>query len=79
MHCWPRYLFYLLVATLALGHMLAACGQRGPLYLAERASETGPASEAAPQPGPEATADAADEGLDALDDVPEVAPGPATN
>ena len=35
MHCWPRYLFILLIAVLGIGNMLTACGQKGPLYLPE--------------------------------------------
>ena len=35
MHCWPRYLFWLVIALLGTGQMLAACGQKGPLYLPE--------------------------------------------
>lgn len=39
MICWARYLFLALVAVLATGQMLAACGQKGPLYLPENAPE----------------------------------------
>lgn len=50
MICWARYLFLALVAVLATGHMLAACGQKGPLYLPEDAPEstTVPARSPAP-------------------------------
>jgi predicted small lipoprotein YifL len=33
MHCWARYLFWLVIAVLGIGNMLAACGQKGDLYL----------------------------------------------
>lgn len=48
MHCWARYIFLLVVASLALGQMLPACGQKGPLYL----PEPPPAAEAEPEPVP---------------------------
>jgi predicted small lipoprotein YifL len=35
MHCWARYLFIIVVAVLATGQMIAACGQKGDLYLPE--------------------------------------------
>ena len=35
MHCWARYLFVIVVAVLAAGQMIAACGQKGDLYLPE--------------------------------------------
>lgn len=66
MNCWARYLLYLVIAILALGQMLAACGQKGPLYLSD--TSQGGASQTAPIPGP----DRSDEGLEALDDVPVV-------
>ena len=31
--CWAQYLLWLVIAALALGSMLPACGQKGPLYL----------------------------------------------
>lgn len=72
MNCWARYLLYLVVSILALGQMLAACGQKGPLYLPEDASDG--ASQSAPSPTP----DTSDEGLEALDDVPTVPSEPAS-
>lgn len=72
MNCWARYLLYLIIATLALGQMLAACGQKGPLYLPDVANQG--TSQTAPTPGP----DTSDEGLEALDDVPAVPPEPAS-
>ena len=35
MHCWARYLFIAVVAVLGTGQMIAACGQKGDLYLPE--------------------------------------------
>ena len=40
MPCWPRTLLWLLIAFLGSLNLLAACGQKGPLYL--------PPTEAAP-------------------------------
>lgn len=75
-HCWARYLFLLMLVGLGLGEMLAACGQKGPLYLAEEpaagATQAAPAPAAAPRPLP----DDDGEGLEALEDVPEVSPSP---
>jgi len=36
MHCWARYLFIAVVLVLGIGQMIAACGQKGDLYLPER-------------------------------------------
>jgi predicted small lipoprotein YifL len=33
MHCWPRTLLWLVIATLGTLNLLSACGQKGPLYL----------------------------------------------
>ena len=33
MHCWARYLLIFVVSVLGVGHMIAACGQKGDLYL----------------------------------------------
>ncbi|WP_416274548.1 LPS translocon maturation chaperone LptM [Lamprobacter sp.] len=68
MHCWARYLLYLVITALALGHMLAACGQKGPLYLPDDAAQASSQSASTPGPG------TSDEGLEALEDVPVVAP-----
>lgn len=40
MHCWPRYLLWLVIATLGTSSMLTACGQKGPLYLPDPTVET---------------------------------------
>lgn len=40
MYCWARYLFLFVVAMLAFGHILAACGQKGPLSLPEPPTAT---------------------------------------
>jgi predicted small lipoprotein YifL len=77
MHCWARYLFLIIVAVLATGHMVAACGQKGPLYLPEQPQTDEPESESAPTPLP--GPDTSDEGLEALEDVPVVPPGPEVN
>ncbi|HPB74456.1 MAG TPA: lipoprotein, partial [Chromatiaceae bacterium] len=33
MLCWGRQLFIVIVIILGIGQMMAACGQKGPLYL----------------------------------------------
>lgn len=33
MRCYARPLLFAVIAALALGHVIAACGQKGPLYL----------------------------------------------
>ena len=33
MLCWGRQLFIVIVIILGIGKMMAACGQKGPLYL----------------------------------------------
>ena len=33
MLCWGRQLFIVIVIILGTGQMMAACGQKGPLYL----------------------------------------------
>jgi predicted small lipoprotein YifL len=53
MHCWARYLFILVVAVLGIGQMIAACGQKGDLYLPEPASSTNSAKEGTVQPAPQ--------------------------
>ncbi|MBK5941903.1 LPS translocon maturation chaperone LptM [Halochromatium roseum] len=68
MHCWARYLLYLIIAILALGQMVTACGQTGPLYLPDNDAEG--RGQSAAVTGPETS----HEGLDALDDVPVVLP-----
>lgn len=50
MHCWARYFFIAVVAVLGIGQMIAACGQKGDLYLPE------PQAKAA---APDATSDEA--------------------
>lgn len=35
MMCWARYLFIAVVTILGVGQMIAACGQKGDLYLAK--------------------------------------------
>ena len=35
MMCWARYLFIAVVTVLGVGQMIAACGQKGDLYLPE--------------------------------------------
>jgi predicted small lipoprotein YifL len=46
MHCWPRYLLIAVVSVLGVGEMIAACGQKGALYLPK--AETGKAQPNAP-------------------------------
>ena len=39
MHCWARYLLWLVIAVLGIGNMLSACGHKGDLYLPEQEQE----------------------------------------
>ena len=39
MHCWPRYLLWLVIAALGTSSMLTACGQKGDLYLPDKTIE----------------------------------------
>lgn len=40
MICWARYLFIGVVAVLGIGQMVAACGQKGDLYLPDPEQES---------------------------------------
>jgi predicted small lipoprotein YifL len=48
MHCWARYLFIAVVFVLGIGQMIAACGQKGDLYLPEPEPEPKAAEEPPP-------------------------------
>ncbi|WP_313957281.1 LPS translocon maturation chaperone LptM [Sedimenticola selenatireducens] len=39
MFCWSRYLLWLVILVLGTSSMLSACGQKGPLYLPDPATE----------------------------------------
>jgi len=74
MHCWARCLLILVVSVLGIGQMIAACGQKGDLYLAEPGKEarqktkTGAETEPAPATG---AVEASEEDADATaSDVP---------
>ncbi len=68
MHCWARYLFLAVVAALGTGQMLAACGQKGDLFLPRPEAQTA-APKPAAAPKPEAQPGGAGEGFDVLEDV----------
>jgi len=57
MHCWARYLFIAVVSVLGIGQMIAACGQKGDLYLPEPKSSQKAVTEAKAQPAPQTTTD----------------------
>ncbi|MGB5835321.1 MAG: lipoprotein [Thiohalocapsa sp.] len=71
MHCWARYFFFAVVTVLAIGQMMVACGQTGDLYLPEKG-----AADSVAQPVPVPPPEADGEGLEAIDDIPDAAPGP---
>jgi predicted small lipoprotein YifL len=71
MHCWARYLFYAVVTALAVGQMMVACGQTGPLYLPADEDRVDASAPAAPQP-PAAADDGPPE--EAIEDIPSTAP-----
>jgi predicted small lipoprotein YifL len=75
MHCWARYLFYAVVTALAVGQMMVACGQTGPLYLPEKQSAASPAAtKSQPPRSPPSQPDA--ESLEAIDDIPDTDAAP---
>ena len=39
MLCWARQLFILMVALLGISQMMAACGQKGPLFLPDEQAD----------------------------------------
>lgn len=40
MHCWARYLFWLVIVVLGVGNMVTACGHKGALYLSPPQEQT---------------------------------------
>jgi predicted small lipoprotein YifL len=82
MHCWARYLFLALVAALATGQMLAACGQKGDLYLVKDgapASKEQPTRQVRSKPvvEPDYAPQGDGESLDVYDAVPSATPDPS--
>ena len=57
MHCWARYLFIFVVSVLGIGQMIAACGQKGDLYLSEPKGAPKKATNAEAQPAPQTATD----------------------
>jgi len=45
--CWSRWLFFIVVAVLALLSMLSGCGLKGPLYLPTETTASAPSPAAA--------------------------------
>jgi predicted small lipoprotein YifL len=39
MHCWARYLLWMLILILGVGNMITACGQKGKLFIPEQKAE----------------------------------------
>ncbi len=39
MHCWARYMLWLVIAILGIGNIFIACGHKADLYLPEHTSE----------------------------------------
>jgi predicted small lipoprotein YifL len=82
MSCWARYLFLAVVAILGTGQMLAACGQKGNLYLvkegtAKTTSAPKPqATKTQPQGVPPSgdNPQGAGESLSIMDEVPSATP-----
>jgi len=75
MHCWARYLFLAVVAALGIGQMLAACGQKGDLYLVKdgaTATTEQPKRQARPKTAvpPDYAPQGSGESLNVLDAVP---------
>ena len=40
MRCWAQYLLWAVIAILGAGSLLSACGQKGPLYLPDKAEQS---------------------------------------
>jgi predicted small lipoprotein YifL len=59
MHCWARYFFIAVVSVLGIGQMMAACGQKGDLYLPEPEKPAAKAKPAGTQVPPPANPDKA--------------------
>jgi predicted small lipoprotein YifL len=79
MYCWARYLLLAVVAALGTGQMLAACGQKGDLYLVKEgapAAKTQPSRPARPKAAvpPDYAPQGSGESLDILDAVPSAGP-----
>ncbi|MCC7277719.1 MAG: lipoprotein [Chromatiaceae bacterium] len=53
MLCWARQLFILMVVLLGIGQMMAACGQKGPLFLPEEPAGQRQAPSGSPAPSPQ--------------------------
>ena len=53
MLCWARQLFILVVALLGISQMMAACGQKGPLFLPEEPAGQQQAPRESPAPSPQ--------------------------
>lgn len=53
MLCWARQLFILVVALLGISQMMAACGQKGPLFLPDEAAGKQQAPRESPAPSPQ--------------------------
>jgi predicted small lipoprotein YifL len=83
MHCWARYLFLAVVAVLGTGQMLAACGQKGDLYLVKDGSAAAKKDAKGqwrekPVSPPDYAAQADGESLEVLDAVPSETPDPGS-
>jgi predicted small lipoprotein YifL len=83
MICWARYLLLAVVAVLAGGQIIAACGQKGDLYLPEKDKATEQPRPATERQAPAAATqplepDPGGEALEAEDDVPDVTPSPVS-
>ena len=53
MLCWARQLFILMVVLLGISQMMAACGQKGPLFLPEEPAGQPQAPRESPAPSPQ--------------------------
>ncbi len=45
MRCWAQYLLWAVITILGTGSLLSACGQKGPLYLPDKAEQSNQQSE----------------------------------
>ena len=80
MHCWSRYLLLAVVVALGTGQLLAACGQKGNLFLPPpeaKAKASKPAPTGSQKPRAPAQPQGTGEGLQILDEVPSTRPDPS--
>ena len=75
MHCWARNLLYAVIAVLGVGQIIAACGQKGDLYLPEPPGADERAADAVPELPAESDVPAAPDDVQPTQPIVEPGPG----